>query len=100
MHRALNINCISKTTHYSISISLVSFFILVTLKSRVASHCQLAIYTPKISVFPLVDNSPTKQDGKELERLITETNNDDNETSLGGESKDISRKGLILAQIN
>ena len=44
----------------------------------------------KISVFPLVDNSPTKKDGKELERLITETNNDDNERSLGDESKDIS----------
>ena len=31
----------------------------------------------KISVFPLVDSSPTKQDGDKLEELITEANIDD-----------------------
>ena len=34
----------------------------------------------RISVFPLVDSSPTKQDGDKLEELITEANIDDSES--------------------
>ena len=34
----------------------------------------------RISVFPLVDSSPTKQDGDKLEELITEANTDDSES--------------------
>ena len=32
----------------------------------------------KISVFPLVDNSPTKQDGNKLEELLMEGNDKQN----------------------
>ena len=44
----------------------------------------------RISVFPLVDNSPTKQDGDKLEELITEANNDDIQSSPEVESKEES----------
>ena len=44
----------------------------------------------KISVFPLVENTPTKQDGEKLEELITEANKDDKQSSPEVESKEES----------
>ena len=44
----------------------------------------------KISVYPLVEDSPTKQIGKELENLITEKNADDKEDAREADSKEDS----------